>query len=1425
MTGAAGVDPLYVYANLSRQQAEERLRANRAIDGDFLIRELDASKKEYNLVVVYNGNPTHHALRPGPDGSFTVNKQPCNGAQTIADVIDYFSRPVRGWPVLLKTGIARDPEPEPKASVNVATRDVPAPTPVTPSAAPSWVKRREPSPEPPKSTRLAVARRPSAVSPEIIEQARKKAEQDAARIDKLLAAEEAAREQEKAARKESVRAERAKLLREHRAAQEEAFSGFGNDELAQPMDERRRAAYEASAARAFDEHEAALALLKANVADMTRVTLVEQDPNNPSYLWRSCTKQQSTEYLAGKPDGTFLMRKTSPYIKHSYLLDIVFKGKRTTHAVALDDGTCTLNSRTVGHCTTIDDVITRLKQPLKNWPVQLQDPVVDPTKCRPRVPGAPSPETNPHKPSYLNAETPRAVVAKLLEDEPDGTFHVRPQLGAGNRDAYLLCVRFRDQLTQHSIERSRDGTYAVNGKPMGQKRTLDGLIEYLRVPNKNWPVQLTTAVRPAGVNAPIPHGYNAKMSEEIRRDNSQICNKVAVTTATLAAAEARLVDDPDDADIPPPSAETRAALMDLDIRTARMALSECERALAKKKAALSELRLYAKAGTELPGRMVEVDPNNPSYLWHISVAEAKAKLEGKADGTFLVRSSNVKADVYLLALVYNAKVTVHKVALNDRHVFTVNDKPMGGKTTLDGVITYLSTGQRASWPVVLQRPIRNPTKPAPEAEAVRVAAADVCAAEVAVESARLTMTMVNPDARGFRSRAPPGSAKMDTRAVSFRQTRTVLSQLEDELHEAYTSVLQTSVPMLNRDHSDVLYAVMSEKLATEIRNTDAAKHDRLKELYMLAVQLRQARAVHEQLQRAEKAMESNPTDEVRDLMATMTIKVAAMDKATAVAADVVKSLQKRKMSLVSGMSGGGGDSKAKAKDDGTELDRISKQLTAAINAHAVKEQAANELRVIRSDALLVYFFNQMSLTTRAVLQQLHDVYHRRLNTAPTTPDIVVTDGVSTAAGFIPLPAMSARSIIGQLFSSGALEDASAHNQLATTLSNNMARVMAYRYQDQIRLLTAFDAKQFAQWFALPLVLGLVRELPRPTLLHVGLAALRNVTFEDTEPGSDRPLTVGANGVKPGSPAHTAGLRPGDAIVGVAGTPCRTVEALMARLDDVTASGGGKGGGGGGAAHEVSVTVAALESAVPSDPTSVAAFLIRMMETPPTRTPTPTQAPRAGAVTSFDGGSAPVASAEPASRTFGVVETSFQAVHAAELVGGPLWLETFAAHARPADVVLKSGTSIIEGETLKFFHSPGDTDISTFGFRRATPSMPSLYRTTLAEFRRLGWSHARPSTGPPSFASTAMVHGRATFRSALELPNGLSSEPLWNPVETIALAKTAEAEELALEVLRLKSQVHHLNSVNGHLQEKLAATVGAPLPVTFRSALHKRKSST
>lgn len=101
-------NPPYLFRGINRKEADSILKRAKAADGDFLVRVKNEERLEYVLAVVFQGNPTHHAIGQGPDGALMINKQPCGGARSLHAVITYLSDSPPSWPVPLKQGIDRD---------------------------------------------------------------------------------------------------------------------------------------------------------------------------------------------------------------------------------------------------------------------------------------------------------------------------------------------------------------------------------------------------------------------------------------------------------------------------------------------------------------------------------------------------------------------------------------------------------------------------------------------------------------------------------------------------------------------------------------------------------------------------------------------------------------------------------------------------------------------------------------------------------------------------------------------------------------------------------------------------------------------------------------------------------------------------------------------------------------------------------------------------------------------------------------------------------------------------------------------------------------------------------------------------------------------------------------------------------------------
>lgn len=117
-------NPSYLWDGLSKKDAEAGCQG--LPDGTFVLRRRRGLPSSFNMTVVFQGQMTHHAVDPGPDGLYTVNGKIMGGKSTLADLISYLSVQDRtGWPVPLSNPI-RDPEKPPPISeaLMVASEDV-----------------------------------------------------------------------------------------------------------------------------------------------------------------------------------------------------------------------------------------------------------------------------------------------------------------------------------------------------------------------------------------------------------------------------------------------------------------------------------------------------------------------------------------------------------------------------------------------------------------------------------------------------------------------------------------------------------------------------------------------------------------------------------------------------------------------------------------------------------------------------------------------------------------------------------------------------------------------------------------------------------------------------------------------------------------------------------------------------------------------------------------------------------------------------------------------------------------------------------------------------------------------------------------------------------------------------------------------------
>lgn len=60
---------------MSKADAETLLTSNTKEDGEFIVRQREPKSRDFVLVVMYNGKPTHHLMTKSEQGTWTVNKK------------------------------------------------------------------------------------------------------------------------------------------------------------------------------------------------------------------------------------------------------------------------------------------------------------------------------------------------------------------------------------------------------------------------------------------------------------------------------------------------------------------------------------------------------------------------------------------------------------------------------------------------------------------------------------------------------------------------------------------------------------------------------------------------------------------------------------------------------------------------------------------------------------------------------------------------------------------------------------------------------------------------------------------------------------------------------------------------------------------------------------------------------------------------------------------------------------------------------------------------------------------------------------------------------------------------------------------------------------------------------------------------------
>ena len=434
---------------MKKGAADELLLADGGEDvsGKFLVRSKGESDTDFVLSCIYKGKPTHHALaRPAVDDEFTINKQP-TGCYTLADAVQFLSQKQKAakWPLALT-------EPVSNGNANVA--------PTAQSSAPEPVQE---APEAQSSddtmTNFFHGSIKKAVADELLEAddglatkgkflIRQKGENtDAfiisvvykgapthhalvregegeeftinkqptgkttiADVVKYLATKQpkwpvpltegvpngnpppaaptqaatptksVAKSVKPAAPVDEPEAEPAVAFRMQSASERTGRrSSFDTSSSATEVDDAQTKVYAAQTALADAEKIAQTYRGKTTVADK------EVDPNLPSYLFDSITREESEAKVANKPDGTFLLRvREGQDSQDSFILCMLFRGKASHHKLTKDSGgKYVVNGKPMGNKNTVEDVINHMRQSLDTWPIALSQGVYNPARPKP----------------------------------------------------------------------------------------------------------------------------------------------------------------------------------------------------------------------------------------------------------------------------------------------------------------------------------------------------------------------------------------------------------------------------------------------------------------------------------------------------------------------------------------------------------------------------------------------------------------------------------------------------------------------------------------------------------------------------------------------------------------------------------------------------------------------------------------------------------------------------------------------------------------------------------------------------------------------------------------------------------------------------------------------------------------------------------
>jgi len=975
-----------------------------------------------------------------------------------------------------------------------------------------------------------------------------------------------------------------------------------------------------------------------------------------------------------------------------------------------------LNGENYGNFRLLDNLITRLREPMQGWPVQLARGIANPQRQQRRVKGmAGSGEKSPDAPSYMWPNIGIEDAEKKLVG-PDGTFLVRKKL-FGKTNEFTLAVKFCGEPTHHKLSKDEYGYYLINDQPVGKENTLDGLVEFLSVEGR-WPVVLSNPIRPQGSEAPTPVMPSVERVTTVAQAAKDSRIALARSIDILKAADDRV--DVSGTAIKEENYDHSGftkELRELDLFYAKSKLDTATYALKEANVKLATLKEFLATGGSLPGLYDELTPDAPSYLWEdLSKLETEVKLLGQSEGTFLVRRRKFgTAQQFLLDCVFGGRPTHHSIAANAQGFYIVNNQgtaeTLNNSRTLHAVIQKLHDGVRG-WPVCLGIPLTNPARAAsgiPHELSLAQATVTNCHSDAELAQHAYDILLDPKNAlRGPKSKeVEVPSAKIEPAEVVVRaKIQALVQKLGDQVQTDYPKVMGSDLPALPADQLATMMLIAATNLANVrpsgkklVRRISTgelipavekkASPSKWVDMLSLRYNVGQVRVALDVLE----GLDANATAEQVASGLAIDVKAcsAAIKKLSAAVDDTQQKYQKLKLDagdlqtrLLKAKTTPQGEAGAVPPALMAQLVRLegksNAKLEAVASQYELQEASIAALGVIASKPHLRQFYLRTVEHLTSVLVQMRAI---RVKQQMAVKSLGSMDGIDCAFGFVPIPEGGADCGAAQLFAKGVLDS----DESIIWAAEETGRALTFRFQEQAQQLQFPEVGRFARWLSRPVIEMMVSYIKnsRVQLMLAKADAQQKFgigIFTDLNNTARHVV----NKVTPGGLAQQAGVQMEDVVIAINGRS-------IAQLDHK------------GVLEMLSKTSSAKleigrgkDWAAPKFLKDVPAFFVRTVD-----------AFKAGGkcLDEYDDDLLP---------------TYFNQAMNDGLLGGPLIPSDDGTLVPAADFVQKSGLRADSTEDEFLWFSSDQTDTNAFGYRYQLAASMNVYANTQAEVQGLGWTN-------------------------------------------------------------------------------------------------------